>query len=465
MPREPISEARPVSLPKRVGKPARRIWERLRPYGRWLYYGAFPGRRPDYFRSAWSVPHNRVGRDSLPRCSGRIPDHRTFFFFPLADWHARMQRSQQLAKALADLGHFCIYINPHLGLEYPSPPIASTEPRISVLHPGIFELHIRLPAEHAIDSRCLQMPEAARVLTAVRAVVNELEICNAIQIVSLPVWFDVVRTLRDQYGFPFVYDCHDYLPGFERLAREIVEAEPALINHCDQIVFSAQYLMEIHVARAPSIKSKALLLRNANHPEDFVLSADKQAPQARAHVGYVGSLDHWFDLELLANTAAKRPDFDFVLAGRVEDNRIRYLARFPNVRFTGEIPYAAVPKLLHKCDAAIIPFRRTPLTLATNPIKLYEYLSAGLPIVSTRLPEVELYSRLLYIADTQEQFVSFLSAAVCERNSRIREQRIAAGRAESWRSRAHMLLNRVERLGPMAGNRTVHREPEAHPVS
>jgi glycosyltransferase involved in cell wall biosynthesis len=309
------------------------------------------------------------------------------------------------------------------------------------------------------------MSETARILNAIGAVVNELQIWNAIQIVSLPVWFDVVRTLRDQYGFPFVYDCHDYLPGFERLAREIVEAEPALINHCDQILFSAQSLMEIHVARAPSIKSKALLLRNANHPEDFFLSADNQLPQARARVGYVGSLDHWFDLELLAHIAAKRPDFDFVLAGRVEDNRIRYLTRFRNVRFTGEIPYVAVPKLLHNCDAAIIPFRQTPLTLATNPIKLYEYLSAGLPIVSTRLPEVELYSRLLYIADTQEQFVSFVGVAVCERNSRIREERIAAGRAESWRSRAHMLLDRVKLLAPAAGNPPVRREPAAHLVS
>jgi glycosyltransferase involved in cell wall biosynthesis len=375
-----------------------------------------------------------------------------------------MQRSQQLAKALADLGHLCIYINPHLGLEYPSPPIVSAEPRISVLYPGIFELHIHLPGEHSIDSRCLRMPEAARVVNAIRAVVNELEICDAIQIVSLPVWFDVVMALRDQYGFPCIYDCHDYLPGFERLAREIVQAEPSLIKDCDRILFSAQYLMDIRIAHAPSIESKAFLLRNANRPEDFALSATSRLPHARARVGYVGSLDHWFDVELLAKTAAKRSDLDFVLAGRIEDNRIRHLRRFPNVRFTGEIPYTAVPKLLHNCDAAIIPFRRTPLTLATNPIKLYEYLSAGLPIISTRLPEIEPYSHLLYIADNEEQFVSFLSAAVCEQSSRIRERRIAAGRAESWRTRAHMLLDYLDPLGPMAANRAVHRQPVAHPI-
>ena len=366
-------------------------------------------------------------------------------FFPLVDWHARLQRSQHLAKALADMGHLCIYVNPHLGLEYYSPQLLSPEARLSVLYPGIFELHVHLPAEHPIDARRLRPPEVARIVRAIDILLNDLEIRDAIQIVSLPSWFEVVMALRDQRGFPVLYDCHDYLSGFQRLAREIVDSEALLFEHCDQVAFSAQYLMDISIASAPATGSKALLLRNANDPEDFVFPMKSQPCGVRARVGYAGSLDHWFDVELIAETAARLPDVDFVLAGRIEDSRIRRLERCGNVHFTGEIPYSAVPKFLHSCDAAIIPFCRIPLTLATNPIKLYEYFSAGLPVVSTRLPEVELYKDLVYIADTKEQFGAFLRDAVSEGNPQLREQRIATARSESWQSRAHTLVDRLNR--------------------
>lgn len=456
MPTNPAEPDAFVSKRTRFRLTATTHWELLRPYGRWIYYGLFPWRRPEYFRAPWKNPSYQVGQQPVPAWGDRTGDHQTFIFFPLVDWHTRMQRSQHLAKALADLGHVCIYVNPHLGLEFATPPLFSRRAQLSALYPGIFELHIHLPTEHPLNSRPLLHSEVNLVLTEIGKVIRNLAISKAIQIVSVPSWLDVVTGLRDQHGFRILYDCHDYLSGFERLAREIIDAEPLLLEVCDQVMFSAQYLMDFHFSKVPGLASKALLLRNANRPDDFGQFNALRAPRARRRIGYVGSLDHWFDVDLIKTIAAMQPQLDFVLAGRIEDNRVRDLKRSPNVHFAGEIPYESVPEFLHGCDAGIIPFCRVPLTLATNPIKLYEYLSAGLPIVSTRLPEIEFYKELVYIADTPEQFGSFLNCAVHEENPQMRERRIATARSESWLNRANTLLKLLASSGRL--NRGMERD-------
>jgi glycosyltransferase involved in cell wall biosynthesis len=427
-----------------------RTWQYVRPYGRWMYYGMFPGRRPPYFDACWRHPFYRIGRDLLPRPPSRTLGHRAFLFFPLVDWHSRMQRPQHLARALADRGHLCIYVNPHLGLEYGTPRLFSSEARLSTLAPGIFELHVHLPAEHPIDSRLLVRTEAELILKAIGQVVRELPVSDAIQIVNLPSWLDVVTGLRERCGFPILYDCHDHLAGFRRLSDNIVKAEPELLEACDRAVFSSDRLLKIASANTPGLGAKATIVRNACCPEDFsLLSKAKQARGAgtvayAGTVGYVGSLDHWFDVELVAETARANPTLQFMLTGRVEDARIKSLERWKNVYFTGEVAYSSIPRLLHGCDAAMIPFARTPLTLATNPIKLYEYFCAGLPVVSTRLPEVELYDDLVYIADTSKEFATLVSEAVREGQSARRQRRLAVARTETWGHRANTLVRLSE---------------------
>jgi hypothetical protein len=99
-----------------------------------------------------------------------------------------------------------------------------------------------------------------------------------------------------------------------------------------------------------------------------------------------------------------------------------------------------LPDFLAQCDAAMIPFLRTDLTMATNPIKLYEYFSQGLPVVSTRLPEVELYGDLVYLADGPREFSAQVARAVGENDAARRERRMAIAQQESWTARAQQLL-------------------------
>jgi glycosyltransferase involved in cell wall biosynthesis len=420
----------------------RLVW----PYFRCLYYSFFPHKRPEYFNAAWKNPFLRVGKDRLPELNCQ-EEQEVFFFLPMVDWHSRMQRSQHLAEALAQMGHVCVYLNPHLGLEYLTPAPFSQEPRLSLLDERIFELHVHLPAERAFDARMPTSGEVRRIVDACCQIVHELGIRKAWQIVSAPAWLEVALQMRERFQFPFVYDCHDYLPGFHRLAHEIVDWESPALAQCDLAMFSSRHLMELHTLLSPDLSPKTVLVRNANRPADFIprkyrSRADSRRPMA----GYIGSLDHWFDVELMEGVIERQPGYDFVFAGRVEDTKVLRLKRYSNVKLLGEIAYREVPLLLSRCDVGIIPFEKVPLTLSTNPVKLYEYFAAALPVVSTALPEVEQFGKLVYIADSPADFSRQLSEAVGEWDHSLREERLITASRENWNRRADVLLDSLQWL-------------------
>jgi glycosyltransferase involved in cell wall biosynthesis len=107
----------------------------------------------------------------------------------------------------------------------------------------------------------------------------------------------------------------------------------------------------------------------------------------------------------------------------------------PNVHLLGELPYATLPRWLHRFDVATIPFRLTPLTLATNPVKLFEYFAAGKPVVATALPEIEPYRHLCYLVDKPEDFAAQIEAALAERDPGLVAARVEVARANTWDAR------------------------------
>ena len=112
--------------------------------------------------------------------------------------------------------------------------------------------------------------------------------------------------------------------------------------------------------------------------------------------GYYGALARWFDYELLRETARLRPDWSFVLIGPDHDGSLARskLDRLPNVHWLGPRPYLALPGYLHRFDVATIPFAINDITLATSPLKLYEYFAAGRPVISTPMPECAAFAEV-----------------------------------------------------------------------
>ncbi len=403
--------------------------EALRPYYlRWFYFALRPSQRPEAFRTVWGYPFQRFtdpGAVRLPESPSKLPD---LLFYPMNDWHGRVQRAQHLVRALAGLGYRSIYLNPHLGREFETTPLFDAAHRLTFVEKNIFELHVRLPREPVFHDRLLTAGEEDTIARLLKGILPAGG--TAIQILSFPLWLGIARRFRKESGFPMVYDCHDLLSGFEKICGDLIPAEIDLLREADLVLFSSQGLQDRYAGEV----RRPILVRNAVTAGEFEI--DSAPPCGPPTVGYVGALDSWFDSEAVWLAATQNPHCRFVIAGRIDHAPIERLAQLPNVELPGEIPYSRVPALLRQFRVALIPFALNPLTMMTNPIKLYEYFCYGLPVVSAPLPETKAMGELVYIADTPEAFAQEVARALMEDDParRVRRKEIAA--RESWSSRA-----------------------------
>ena len=374
----------------------------------------------------------------------------------MTDWHGRLQRTQHLASTLAARGHDCYYFNPHLGRQYDKLYSRDPSPRVAELRVRLAELHVRLPTEPVYHHRLLAPGETQSIADALDPLAARHG-NSVVQVVSFPTWGPAALLLRERYGWPIIYDCHDLLEGFNNVAREIVDAEPAVLESADFVVFSSDYLHKVYEHRVKLRPGRVALLRNA---VDARFVADRGATD-RKIAGYIGALQDWFDADAVRAAAMANRDALFRIVGRVERLPVRELASLPNVELAGEVPHERLPEILSGFTIGLIPFVVNELTRAANPIKMYEYFSAGLPVVSTRLPEVELYSDLVYIADSAQDFARQVSSALTEDDMGLRERRREVARGETWEQRADQLLKIAQTILPGPDNPTAptHRDP------
>src|SRR5438445_346788 len=139
----------------------------------------------------------------------------------------------------------------------------------------------------------------------------------------------------------------------------------------------------------------------------------------RPIIGFFGLLADWVDMSLVRELALARPGWSFALIGKATTD-LGALRGLANVYLLGQKPYSVLPGYCRGFDVGIIPFRRNELTIRANPLKLREYLAAGVPVVSTRLPEVARYEGLVHLADGVEGFLTAISAALGQRSEERR---------------------------------------------
>jgi hypothetical protein len=226
--------------------------------------------------------------------------------------------------------------------------------------------------------------------------------------------------------------------GFSFHTAETTALEAGLIQGADLILASSRPLQE-KIARS---SREAVLLRNACDYEHFA-SITRQGSN-RPVIGYYGAIADWFDSDLVADLAELRPAWDFVLIGSTFAADVSRLRNLPNVQLVGEQPYAELPRWLSRFDVATLPFRRTPLTEATNPVKAYEIMAAGLPLVSVPLPEIVEFGDLVRLASTPAEFERQIRAELERRGESLVEKRRAFARGQTWEER----VRNIEGLFP-----------------
>jgi glycosyltransferase involved in cell wall biosynthesis len=246
-----------------------------------------------------------------------------------------------------------------------------------------------------------------------------------------------------------IYYCVDDWSEFTFLhAGAMREMERQVIEQSDLVFTTAQALYESKSAIHPGTH----LIPHGVDGQHFAQarSADLEvAPELRdlprPVVGFWGALHDWIDLDLIRYVAEHRPAWSLALVGDAETD-VGDLAKLPNVHLVGRRPYASLPAFAKGFDAAIMPFKINRLTESVNPIKLREYLAAGLPVVSTPLPEARAYGDLVRIASTPEAFVRELDRAIAEDGEAAVRRRIEAVSGDTWEARVERMSELVEEL-------------------
>jgi GT2 family glycosyltransferase len=124
------------------------------------------------------------------------------------------------------------------------------------------------------------------------------------------------------------------------------------------------------------------------------------------------------------------------------------LAGLPNVKLIDEMPYGDLPPFVKAFDVGIIPFKKTPLTDATNPVKVFEMLSAGKPVVATRLDELERFEQHVKLVSKRTGWVPAIEQAYADDGHGRAAVRTAFGRENTWDRRAAVLREQIAPLFP-----------------
>ena len=354
------------------------------------------------------------------------------------DWHFRIQRPQHLATHLADAGGRVFYIS----VVFES---ADEKGRFRIIespHQGVFEIRLRLWSD-ASESIYQGLSEAAvgELHLALDELIGVLGIRAPIVLVEHPAWHDVAYGVA---GATVVYDCLDLATGFSNVANSLAASEAAMLAGADLVIAASQPLAE-HVSEHRS----SILIRNAAEVDFLAQGFSDRDAGDRPIIGYFGAIAEWFAVEWIEDCAAVHPDWDFRLIGRTDGCDTSRAAKLANVRFYGEMPYHELPNLLREFDVAIIPFRIVELTRCTNPVKLYEYMAAGKPVVAAGIPEVVDATDLVYIADDSSSFAARIEEALAEDSSALRAKRQAWAQEHTWASRARQLAEAIEASFPL----------------
>ncbi len=151
-------------------------------------------------------------------------------------------------------------------------------------------------------------------------------------------------------------------------------------------------------------------------------------------------------MDMVRTAAADRPDWQFVLIGHTFGADINWLQQLSNVHLLGEKPYQALPSYLRDFDVACIPFLLNSLTAATNPVKFYEYLSAGKPVVAVDLPDLAPYQDHYYPVRQPAEFVKQIELALAEDSPAKARRRIDLARCNTWAERYRLLDTTIAQL-------------------
>ena len=380
------------------------------------------------------APKETDSAETVPPAS---PGRHDILCFPIIEWDFRFQRPQQLMSRFGEAGHRVFYVATKMRPFGPSYLLRRKAE-------NVYEVSLRGP-EKNIYRDSLNEKDVRQAADALDKMRRELSLGATAMFVQLPFWWPLARRARDRFLWPVVYDCMDHHAGFSYNRPDMLAQETELLASAD-LVLSSSGLLEQQARRH---NRRVLLLRNACDYEHFAWIEQREASAAPPVIGYYGAIAEWFDSDLVADLAEKRTDWRFLLVGSTWSGDTSRLAGLPNVELAGEKPYGEIPSWLAKLDVALLPFKRIPLTEATNPVKSYEILAGGKPLVAVPLPEIIAMAPHVRLASDAAEFEREIEAALSDRDPERTEARRAFARENTWARRFEELAPATARAFPL----------------
>ena len=358
------------------------------------------------------------------------------YLYPNARWGTHAGRQQLLPEALA--AHvpvvFLSTADPTRGL------LQVRRPRAEQVQPGVTVVHDALALR--TNRWWRRVPWVADRVDGLllRRTLSRIGVEDYVYWLSAPEprWLGGMRTGR------LVYDCID--PSFHG-DRDNFDGREVEVARSARLVFcTAQTLLE----RMGRVSDRVHLLNNAAAPELYAegraAAGEVPAPlrgRPGPVIGHVGTVDWRIDCETLTQAARSLSGYTFCLAGRVnadQEHRVTELRALPNVVMPGEVPPGVGAAYNDAFDVGLVPYLTGEVGDSLNPVKMYMYLLAGKPVVTTWTRECVLAQPHVRATRSTAEFTAAVRDAVEHPDPAAREERMAFARRNTWDDRARRAL-------------------------
>ncbi len=324
---------------------------------------------------------------------------------PTVDYHYLVQRPQHLMKNFSELGILSFFMNnPHLHQQQ--------RQGIERINPYLYLFNGVEPAGFLKD-------------------------INPVIYYSATAHVDMIKKYRPSLVvFDSVDEPSDEFAGWRPYYHRAVATADIVLASSDKL-----YQM------AKNINPHCFLVPNACEYGHFSNSGQLANPTdmlgiGKPIIGYFGAIATWVDLALLDRAAAQLPEYNFVMLG--PRYNVFELPQRPNLHWLGFKDYEKLPAYAQSFDVGLIPFKLSDMTESVNPIKMWEYMASGMPVVTTALPEAYKIRELLYYSENEEEFIENIKKALDENNPSRREARMEVARQNSWSARAAEIIDIIE---------------------
>jgi glycosyltransferase involved in cell wall biosynthesis len=269
---------------------------------------------------------------------------------------------------------------------------------------------------------------------------------DLISIVSFnpAIGLEVGRKLNERL---LLYLCYDEIAAAPHLKKHGVWQEQAFGKLADATIVTSQGLYE----RKNHLSPHCFIIKNAADFPLFSTGFNPEVP-AKKQVGFIGGIDRRLDYPLLEHLIGTLPEVEFVFIGRiVTPGGATLLKKYSNVVITGPKNIKELPQFVRHFSVGIIPFRRSEFIKTVYPLKLNEYLAAGLPVVTTNFSYLDDFKDVVRIVDTAEAFKACVLQEMESDTLEKKRLRQAFAQQNSWEHRAEELAQVITQLEQQKG--------------